>query len=121
LGFAAGDWHQSAGSSQTRELLVGMINNTSTSRNRFPLGQVVSTPGALDAFAKSGELAQTFLNRHVTGDFGTVCEKDRQANEDAIADGGRVFSVYLLKDQTKIWIITEADRSSTCILLPDEY
>jgi len=95
--------------------------NTSSSRQRFPLGRIVATPAALGALAKSGDSAHGLVMRHVTGDFGTVCKADWQANEDAILHGERVFSAYLLKDGEKIWIITEADRSSSTILLPDDY
>lgn len=98
-----------------------MIANNSQSRQRFPLGRIVATPAALAALAASGDSAHALLMRHVTGDFGTVCKADWQANEDAINDGERVFSAYLLKDGTKVWVITEADRSSTCVLLPDDY
>lgn len=88
---------------------------------RVPLGRVVGTPAALDALAQSGDSAAALVRRHVTGDFGTVDKEDWQANDAAIANGDRVFSAYLLKDQTKIWVITEADRSSTCVLLPEDY
>jgi hypothetical protein len=99
-----------------------MVAINSKPQQRFPLGQIVATPAALDALTKSGDSAHGLLMRHVTGDFGTVCKADWQANEDAIRDGERVFSAYLLKDgATKVWIITEADRSSTCVLMPDDY
>jgi hypothetical protein len=87
----------------------------------LPLGQVVATPGALDALAKAGQSEQEFLDRHRTGDWGIVDSDDWAANDHAITDGDRVHSAYLLKDQTKIWIITESDRSVTTLLLPDEY
>ena len=99
-----------------------MVAINSNRRQRFPLGQIVSTPAALDALTKSGDSAHGLLMRHVTGDFGTVCKADWQANEDAIANGERVFSAYMLKDgETKVWVITEADRSSTCVLMPEDY
>lgn len=88
---------------------------------RFALGQVVATPGALEALESNGQTAMELLQRHVVLDQGELDEEDQQANEDAVADGERVLSSYLLKDGTKLWIITEADRSSTTILLPDEY
>lgn len=99
-----------------------MNATNSDRRQRFPLGRIVSTPAALDALDKSGDSAHGLLMRHVTGDFGTICTADWKANEDAIASGERVLSAYLLKDgATKLWIITEADRSSTCVLTPDDY
>ena len=61
------------------------------------------------------------LQRHVVLDPGELDEEDQQTNEEAVANGKRVFSSYLLSDGTKLWVITEADRSSTCLLLPDEY
>ena len=62
-----------------------------------------------------------FLTRHGNGDWGVLCATDKHANVDALVDGSRLFSAYRLKTGQKIWIITEADRSVTTILLPDEY
>jgi len=87
----------------------------------FPLGQTVATPGALAALEKDGEQPATFLDRHVRNDWGNVCHDDWKANDEALELGERVLSSYMLKDGTKIWIITEADRSATTILLPEEY
>jgi acetyl-CoA carboxylase carboxyltransferase component len=61
------------------------------------------------------------LVRHLLGDWGNLCEGDRNENEKALVNGSRLFSAYKTNTQPKIWIITEADRSSTCILFPDEY
>jgi hypothetical protein len=99
-----------------------MVAFNSTSRPLFPLGKIVATPGALEALAASGESAHSYFMRHACGDFGTVGKEDWATNQAAIRDQERVFSAYLLRDgATKIWVITEADRSSTCLLLPDEY
>lgn len=87
----------------------------------FPLGRTVATPGALVALASSGQSPDEFLNRHVRGDWGDVCPDDKQANEVALSDGTRILSAYKTDQGIQIWIITESDRSSTCILLPDEY
>lgn len=87
----------------------------------FPLGHLVATPGAIDALAATGQNAAEFVRRHQCGDYGVVNADDKKANDDAVRDGERVFSAYLLTDGTKVWCITEADRSSTCLLLPDEY
>lgn len=89
--------------------------------NRFQLGQVVATPGALAAIEASGESVSTYLNRHVSGDWGIVKSEDARENEYAIIVKLRIMSVYILKNGVRIWVITEADRSSTCILLPEEY
>ena len=93
---------------------------------KFPLGQIVATPASLTAMERANEQPATFLNRHVSGDWGEVCEEDKQANEQALIEGTRLFSAYRLNDGTKIWIITEAaddsgNRAATTILLPDEY
>lgn len=88
---------------------------------RFPLGQIVATPGALQALAASGETPEPLLLRHVTGDWGDVCQEDREANETALVHGKRLLSSYRTAKREKIWVITEADRSATTLLLPDEY
>ena len=89
---------------------------------RFPLGQVVATPAALEALKDSGQSANDFIHRHAVLDQGELCDEDHQANNDSLLEGGRVLSSFLLRDgETKLWLITEADRSSTTILLPDEY
>jgi len=85
------------------------------------LGQLVATPGAITAMAAAGQDPALLLARHRHGDWGIVCPEDRQANDDALRSGGRVLSVYMLADETRLWVITEADRSATTILLPDEY
>ena len=98
-----------------------MIAKREQLKPRFPLGQVVSTPGALAALEESGESPSAFLNRHVTGDWGDVCDEDKLANDEALKDGSRILSAYETSKGEKLWAITEADRSSTCILLPSEY
>jgi hypothetical protein len=88
---------------------------------KFRLGKLVATPGALDALTEAEQTPMEFISRHLKGDWGECCEEDRQANEDALQHGERLFSVYRTAKGIKIWVITEADRSSTCVLLPDEY
>jgi hypothetical protein len=88
---------------------------------RFPLGRTLITPGALEALEESGEAGGTFLARHVTGDWGDCCPEDAAENELSVAEGFRVFSVYHTSKGVKLWVITEADRSATTILLPSEY
>ena len=88
---------------------------------KFSLGRLVSTPGAIEAIAKSGESPLDFLKRHVAGDWGDVDADDRAENELSVKQGLRIFSAYTLKSGVKIWVITEADRSATTILLPEEY
>ena len=89
--------------------------------SKFPLGRIVGTPGALSALAQTAQTPNEFLDRHVQGDWGDLDEHDRNENEFSLREGFRILSAYHLKDETKIWIITEADRSSTTILLPEEY
>ena len=87
--------------------------------DKFPLGQVVITAnakGALDA-----RDVDQGLSRHRSGDWGDVCATDARENELSLRDGLRLFSVYHAGDGTKFWIITEADRSITTILLPDDF
>jgi hypothetical protein len=88
---------------------------------KFRLGKLVATPGALQALTDAGHSPMDFVSRHLSGDWGECCEDDRQANEDALRGGERLLSVYRTSKGVKIWIITESDRSSTCILLPGEY
>ena len=91
------------------------------SKPLFPLGRVVATPGALEALAKAGDDARVFLNRHVTGDWGVVCDEDARSNDEALEHGSRLLSAYRTSTGAKLWILTEADRSATTILLPSEY
>ncbi len=88
---------------------------------KFSLGQCVATPGALEAFEQTSENITAFIARHQSGDWGDVDEHARRENETSVINGFRILSAYRLSDGTKIWIITEADRSSTCVLLPEEY
>ena len=85
------------------------------------LGQVVATPGALAALEQSGECPSDFLRRHADGDWGNLSAEDRKENEFSLAHGFRLLSSYKLRTGTVIWVITEADRSSTTLLLPEEY
>jgi hypothetical protein len=84
------------------------------------LGRVVATPGALNLLSKSGGHPFDYLARHATGDWGELCAFDRRQNEIALREGNRVLSSYDAPSG-RIWIITEADRSVTTILLPEEY
>jgi hypothetical protein len=87
----------------------------------LPLGKVFGTMGALAAFAGAlDEDLNTFLARHANGDWGDLDDHDRKANEYAMEHDLKVLSAYSLSSGEKIWIITEADRSATTILLPSE-
>lgn len=87
----------------------------------FALGSVYSTPGALAACEASQTLPQEMFMRHLEGNWSEMDEADQAANREAIRYGSRVFSAYTLPTGVKIWVITEADRSSTTMLLPEEY
>ena len=87
----------------------------------FDLGQVVATPGALQALQDVEQDPAELLRRHVSGDWGDLGEEDKEENELSIENGYRIFSAYELNAGVKVWLITEADRSATTFLLPDEY
>ena len=89
------------------------------SKAKFPLGQTVATPNALNQI--SNEEILRAIARHVQGDWGTLETQDRNANEHALKSGGRLFSQYHSIQNIKFWIITEADRSVTTVLLPEDY
>ena len=87
--------------------------------SKFPLGRLVATPNAINLLTP--EDTRNALNRHRSGDWGDVCEKDRKANERALIEGTRLLSVYHSVKGVKFWIITEADRTATTVLLPEDY
>jgi hypothetical protein len=87
----------------------------------FRLGNLVCTPGALEACAKAATNPILLIARHVNQDPGILDEHDQHVNREAIMCGGRILSAYLLPTEERIWVITEADRLTTTILLPDEY
>ena len=90
-------------------------------KEKFPPGRIVATPGALAALEASGEAPVRYLARHIAADWGDVDEHDYRENEFSLIHGFRLLSAYTLNSGTKIWIITEADRSYTTILLPEDY
>ncbi|MEJ7862451.1 MAG: hypothetical protein WKF90_12550 [Pyrinomonadaceae bacterium] len=87
----------------------------------FPLGNVYLTVGAREALEESNQLPKEFLSKHQKGEWGIICEDDRQENELSVKEGFRILSAYKTDRDVKIWVITEADRSSTTVLLPSEY
>lgn len=88
---------------------------------KFKVGNVVATPGAMEALEAAHTSPITLLSKHVNGDWGTLDAEDKKANEDALRYGDRILSAYVLSTGVKVWCLTEADRSSTCFMLPDEY
>lgn len=103
------------------------MNHTQRYQGRFELGLIVSTPGAMEAC--SNAYMQRCLARHLTGDWGCICTEDKEANEGALSSGERILSAYPIDPAepsegfgvNTLWIITEADRSATTFLLPQEY
>lgn len=87
---------------------------------RFALGQVVATPAVLEHLEQHGVNASEYLNRHVRGDWGEVPPDDAAENEFAVTRGLRLLSSYTIAGE-RVWVITEADRSSTCLMYPSEY
>lgn len=86
---------------------------------RFPLGQLVITTNA--ASRLSDDDVKAAIRRHAGGDWGDVGEEDWQENDRSLAEGYRILSAYVAQDSTRFWIITEADRSATTVLLPEDY
>lgn len=87
----------------------------------FELGRIVATPGALAALERALQKPQEFIDRHVAGDWGEVPQEDKVENEVSLLNGYRLLSAYRTAMGERLWILTEADRSLTTILLPQEY
>lgn len=92
----------------------------------FKPGQVLATPGCLEALEQAGQSVWEFLCRHLAGDYGIVSAEDKAANDQAVRDGSRILSAYMLKTNVKIWLITEAEdengnRACSTALLPSDY
>jgi hypothetical protein len=87
----------------------------------FDLGELVATPSALAAVEEAGQTPLEFVRRHQCGDFGEVCDADKRENELSIKRGYRILSAYRTSADVRVWLITEADRSATTLLLPSEY
>lgn len=87
----------------------------------FQLGRLLITPGALNAFIANETTPIQYIRRHLAGDWGELTTADKRENDFSLSRNLRLLSAYHLPDRTKLWIITEADRSATTILLPEEY
>lgn len=105
----------------TKRLLDEMNERAERAAVRFSLGRTVATPGALEAIAAAAQTPDEFLRRHVTGDWGDMSDDDKRENEFSVDKRLRIFSAYHTNQGEKIWVITEADRSATTLLLPSEY
>ena len=91
------------------------------SLSRFSPGQLLATQRVMALSSELGINLIDYLSRHVRGDWGDLCPEDSRANEAALRNGGRLLSAYDMPNGKRLWIITEADRSATTLLLPDEY
>ncbi|MDQ3817553.1 MAG: hypothetical protein M3362_07680 [Acidobacteriota bacterium] len=106
-----------------------MRENTTTATNtkttpspvRFALGMLFITPGAIDVLRESGESAQEFFSQHARLDQGSLSDADHRENLFSVDKQLRIFSSFKTKGGIKLWVITEADRSATTLLLPSEY
>ena len=87
----------------------------------FALGRTLATPGAMLVMQQLDVSPLALLSRHQRGDWGNLDKEDKQANDQALTLGDRIFSAYQVAEMVKFWVITEADRSATTILLPEEY
>lgn len=92
-----------------------------TARPCFALGRLCMTPGASQVLSRLGRSPLDYVMRHLRGDWSDMDMEDRQANEAAVKRGGRILSAYRLPGGERLWVITEADRSVTTLLLPEEY
>jgi hypothetical protein len=102
--------------------ILGVLQMTDlTNKPLFSLGELVATPGALKAMNQHNCLPVTLLQKHLSGDWGSVGAEDAKSNDEAVTHGDRILSSYRIGEHTRIWIITEWDRSVTTILLPSEY
>ena len=97
------------------------MHETKRIRVPFRLGRLVATPGALHALFEAGETFHPYLKRHWACDWGDLDPEDKEANDRAVKVGNRILSAYHTERGQKLWIITEADRSATTLLLPNEY
>ena len=100
---------------------ISKMPSSTTPESLFPLGLVVATPGALDLLDRAAINASELLQRHQSGDWGIVPPEDAEENAFSITAGCRILSSYAVFPDERIWIITEADRSATTLLLPGEY
>lgn len=87
---------------------------------KFELGKTVITANAKQKLDEVS-VSEILLERYIKGDWGNLCESDKQLNEDALKNGDRIFASYVDSNGTKFWIITESDRSYTTVLLPEDY
>ncbi len=95
--------------------------NSTPSPVRFQLGHIHATPGAMDAMSEANQTAHEFINRHARLEQGELSNEDHRENLFSVDKHLRIFSAFKTAQGVKVWVITEADRSSTCLLLPSDY
>lgn len=103
------------------ELTTRATTDTTPALVSFPLGRLFITQGASEALEESGQTAQEFINRHARLEQGELCAEDHKENLFSVDKALRIFSAYKTANGVKIWVITEADRSASTILTPEEY
>ena len=104
-----------------RDDIIDIVERHGCDVQTFDMGDTVATPGAIAAMSANHITASQVLHRHCHGDWGDLCEEDREQNRVALEHGLRLMSSYTMDDGSYIWVITEADRSVTTILVPGEY
>lgn len=95
--------------------------NSIPSPVRFQLGRIYLTPGAIESLEEAGQLPQSFVAQHARLEQGELCDEDHRENLFSVDKPLRIFSAYKTANGVKIWVITEADRSATTLLLPSDY
>jgi len=103
------------------EVITKTEAGTTHSTLSFPLGQLFLTQGVIDALEDAGQMPQEFINRHARLERGELCDEDYRENLFSVDKPLRIFSAFKTARAVRIWVITEADRSSTTLLLPSEY
>ena len=103
------------------ESIIATNTHTTTAAVRFPLGRLFMTPGAIEALENAGQSAQEFISRHARLEQGELSNEDHRENLFSVDKRLRIFSAFKTANGVKLWVITEADRSATTILLPEEY
>ena len=103
------------------ELNTTTHSDTKPALVRFPLGRLFMTPGAIEALEDAGQSPQEFVSRHARLEQGELCDEDHKENLFSVDKCLRIFSAYKTARGVKLWLITEADRSATTILLPEDY
>lgn len=103
------------------QVTTGTDTNSLPSAVRFQLGRIYMTPGAIEALEDAGQSPQEFINRHARLEQGELCDDDHKENLFSVDKPLRIFSAFKTTKDVKIWVVTEATREVTTILLPEDY